>query len=69
MSDSSHIIKQYYVVMPSRRRYSGLALYDIVVPSPDDSKYPHKCPRCGGSAYLGGGLRVQHAPDDREECP
>jgi hypothetical protein len=39
----------------------------VPVAKPDD-KYPHTCPRCKRTAYIGAGTRVLHAPDDREQC-
>lgn len=40
----------------------------VAQPAPTASHYPDTCPRCGRRAYLGGGMRVLHAPDDHEEC-
>jgi hypothetical protein len=32
-----------------------------------DTRYPHKCPRCGGAAYLTGNNLVEH-PTGEYEC-
>lgn len=46
----------------------GISGKFISVSAPDLTRHPHKCPRCGERAYVGMDV-VQHAPDDKTECP
>lgn len=41
--------------------------FSTVVAKAPDTRYPHKCPRCGGAAYLTGNNLVEH-PTGKYEC-
>jgi hypothetical protein len=51
------------------RDYLGDFQTGKVVDEPKaDTRYPHKCPRCGGAAYLTGNNLVEH-PTGEYKCP